>query len=86
MQGMDVLAPQKRRKAASISFVKETHLCGMEGRKHLVGVKHMLTSAVSSFMFTDTRLWFGRVHLKAPLPIALSIVYQKEEHSIIFFR
>lgn len=56
MQGMDVLAPQKRRKAASISFVKETHLCGMEGRKHLVGVKHMLTSAVSSFMFTDTRL------------------------------
>lgn len=33
MQGVDVLAPQRRRKAAPLSFVKETLLCGLEGRK-----------------------------------------------------
>lgn len=33
MQGLDVLAPRRRRKAAPLSFVKETLLCGLEGRK-----------------------------------------------------
>lgn len=33
MQGMGVLASQRRRQAAPLSFVKETLLCGLEGRK-----------------------------------------------------
>lgn len=33
MQGVDVLLPQRIRKAAPLSFVTGTHLCGLEERK-----------------------------------------------------
>lgn len=41
---------------------------------------------VFSFMSTDIRLGFGRVHLKVPVPMQLWVANQKrEQHGFKFF-
>lgn len=73
MQGVDVLVPQRIRKAAPLSFFMGTYFCGLEERKLKCGESLWQRAGISKpvhsypYPYPDIRLGFGRVHLKVPL-------------------